>query len=107
MVHRIAFRMKVAPGNESEYIARHNPIWPELESLLKERGAETYSIFLDRQTGDLFAYAEVTDLEAWQTVADTEICRRWWDHMAPLMPTNPDNSPVVGELDEVFHIQQD
>ena len=32
---RIAFRMQVHPGQEAEYIRRHNPIWPELEAALK------------------------------------------------------------------------
>lgn len=104
---RVAFRMKVDPGHEAEYIRRHNPIWPELEQTLKAHGVRTYSIYLDRTTGDLFAYAEIEDLARWQAVADTEICRKWWDHMRALMPTNPDNSPVVGELEEVFHIEAD
>ena len=29
--------------------------------------------------------------------------RKWWDAMAPLMAVNPDNSPVVTPLEEVFH----
>ena len=102
---RLAFRMKVNAGQEAEYVARHNPIWPELEALLKEHGIQTYSIFLDRTTSDLFAYAEVADLQKWQAIAETATCRKWWSSMAPLMPTNPDNSPLVGELEEVFHIE--
>lgn len=101
---RIAFRMQVTPGHEAKYIARHNPIWPELEETLLAHGVESYSIYLDRATGDLFAYAEIQDLDRWQAVAQTGVCRRWWSHMAPLMPTNPDDSPVSAELEEVFHI---
>jgi L-rhamnose mutarotase len=101
---RIALRMKVDPGHEAEYIRRHNPIWPELEQTLLDHGVSTYSIFLDRQTNDLFAYLECDSLERLKQVGQTEICRKWWEWMAPLMPTNPDNSPVAGELEEVFHI---
>lgn len=104
---RIAFRMRVHPGQEAEYIRRHNPIWPELEAKLKEHGVRDYSIFLDRATGDLFAYAEVESLERWQAVAETAVCQKWWASMAGLMPSNPDTSPVVGELEEVFHFEQD
>jgi L-rhamnose mutarotase len=104
---RVAFRMKVDAGHEAEYIARHNPIWPELEQALQEHGVRTYSIYLDRSSGDLFAYAEIEDLARWQAIAATEVCGRWWTHMAPLMPTNPDDSPVVGELEEVFHVEAD
>jgi L-rhamnose mutarotase len=102
---RLAFRMKVHAGQEAEYIRRHNPIWPELEDKLKEHGVRTYSIYLDRNTSDLFAYLEVDDLGRWKDVGATEICRQWWDYMAPLMLVNPDHSPVVGDLEEVFHIE--
>jgi L-rhamnose mutarotase len=104
---RIALRMKVHPGQEAEYIRRHNPIWPQLEATLKEHGVRTYSIYMDRKTSDLFAYLEIDDFERLGRVAATEICRQWWDYMAPLMPVNPDNSPVVGDLEEVFHIEVD
>lgn len=103
---RLAFRMKVHPGQEAEYIRRHNPIWPELEAALQEHGVRTYSIYLDRTTNDLFAYLEMDDRARFDEVAATEICRQWWDYMAALMPVNPDNSPVVGELEEVFHIER-
>jgi L-rhamnose mutarotase len=102
---RIAFRMKVNPGKESEYIARHSPIWSELEDVIKAHGVRGYSIFMDRETNDLFAYAEIEDLERWKSIAATEVCRKWWYSMAPLMPTNDDKSPVASDLEEVFHIE--
>lgn len=103
---RLAFRMKVHSGQEAEYIRRHNPIWPELEETLLAHGVTTYSIYLDRQSGELFAYAEVDDLARWQAIADTPICRQWWDYMSPLMPTHDDNRPVAGDLEEVFHMER-
>lgn len=36
--------------------------------------------------------------------ADTAINRKWWDFMADIMETNPDNSPVSVDLQEVFHL---
>ncbi len=101
---RIAFRMLVHPGQEAEYVCRHNPIWAELETVLLDHGVATYSIFLDRATGDLFAYAEVDDVARWEAIADTAVCRKWWDFMSPLMPTDSDNRPVAANLEEVFHI---
>ena len=102
---RIAFRMKVNAGHEAAYVDRHNPIWPELEETLVAHGVESYSIFLDRASGDLFAYAEFQDSHRWQAIAQIDVCRRWWSHMAPLMPTNADGSPVSEDLEEVFHIE--
>ena len=98
--------MAVTPGHESEYIRRHQPIWPELEATLLEHGVHTYTIFLDRTTSDLFAYVEFVSAERWAAVAQTEVCRRWWAHMRELMPSNADDSPVSTTLDEVFHVER-
>ena len=101
---RKAFVMSVHPGREAEYIRRHQPIWPELGSVLLAHGVDTYSIFFHAETRQLFAYVEFEDQARWDAVASTEICRRWWADMRELMPANPDDSPVSRELPEVFHI---
>ena len=101
---RKAFLMTLKPDCQEEYERRHNPIWPELEAILKDHGVSNYSIFLDRNTDRLFAYAEIASEERWQQIAQTEVCQRWWAHMKDLMLTNPDNSPSASELDEVFHL---
>jgi L-rhamnose mutarotase len=101
---RKAFRMSVNAGDESEYERRHSPIWKELEELLVAHGVHTYSIFIDPQTRDLFAYAEIDSEERWTAIASTPVCRRWWQHMREIMPANPDNSPVSRDLREVFHL---
>jgi L-rhamnose mutarotase len=101
---RKAFLMTVRPGAQFEYERRHNPIWPELELILKLHGVSNYSIFLDRATDRLFAYAEVESEEQWQEIARTEVCQQWWANMKELMLTNQDNSPVTTDLDEVFHL---
>lgn len=38
---RKAFVMQVNPDAHEEYQRRHNPIWPELEAVLKSHGAQT------------------------------------------------------------------
>ena len=103
---RRAFRMSVYPGREAEYARRHDPIWPELERTLVEHGVHSYSIFIDPETNDLFAYAEIESEERWAQVAATEVCRRWWRHMRELMPSNPDDSPVSRACPELFHIER-
>ncbi|EIS50270.1 L-rhamnose mutarotase, partial [Yersinia pestis] len=32
-------------------------------------------------------------------------CQRWWQHMADVMPSHPDNSPVSQALREVFYLE--
>ena len=94
--------MSVNPPGQEEYARRHAPIWRELEHVLRTHGVDKYSIFLDEQTSDLFAYAEIDSEERWLAIASTEVCRRWWRYMQDLMPSNPDGSPVSSDLREVF-----
>lgn len=101
---RKAFLMRLEPGNQAEYEQRHNPIWPELQAVLKAHGVHNYSIYLEREADYLFAFAEIESEERWQQIAQTEVCQRWWAYMKDLMQTNEDNSPVALELKEVFHL---
>ena len=101
---RKAFRMSVNPGQEEEYSRRHDPIWPELEAVLKEHGVHNYSIFLDPADGSLFGYVEIEDEARWNAISATPECRRWWRHMREVMPSNEDDSPVSSEMWEVFHL---
>ena len=101
---RKAFLMKLKPGRREEYERRHNPVWAELEEVLRRHGVRNYSIFHEPGTERLFAYAEVESEELWLRIAETEACRRWWAYMKDLMLTNPDDSPVSENLDEVFHL---
>ena len=96
--------MSVNAGAEEEYEKRHNPIWPELERVLKDHGVSNYSIFLHPETRQLFGYAEIESEEQWAAIASTEICQRWWKHMSDVMPSNADHSPVSTPLREVFHL---
>ena len=60
---RKAFVMSVNADRHEEYERRHNPIWPELEAVIKAHGVHNYSIYLDAETSQLFAYAEVESEE--------------------------------------------
>ena len=103
---RKAFRMSVNTDRHDEYTRRHNPIWRELEDTLLSHGVQTYSIFLDPATSDLFAYAEIDSEDRWAAIANTEVCRRWWRQMRDIMPSNADDSPIARDLREVFHLEQ-
>lgn len=99
-----AFKMKLYPGQEAEYEKRHRQLWPEMKEMIHAYGGRNYSIFLDRETGTLFGYIEIEDEALWAKGADTQINRKWWDFMADIMETNPDNSPVSTDLHPVFHL---
>ncbi len=99
---RKAFLMSVKPDQHDEYKCRHDEIWPELADTLKQHGASNYSIFLCKETSQLFAYVEMESEARWNAVAQTEVCQRWWQYMKDIMPSNPDNSPISQELVPVF-----
>lgn len=99
-----AFVMQISPGAHQEYQRRHDEIWPELELTLKEHGAHHYSIFLDSKRNLLFGYVEIESQERWDSVAQTEVCQKWWKYMSDIMPSNPDNSPISDELRSVFYL---
>jgi len=103
-MERIAFKMKLLPGQAEEYRRRHDAIWPELVGLLQEAGISDYSIFLDAETNILFAVLRRRRDHALDNLASKEIMRRWWKHMADIMETQPDASPVVKGLMPMFHM---
>jgi len=100
---RFAFKMFLKPGFEAEYERRHREIWPEIVKLLKETGVSNYSIFFDKDSNLLFAVQEQGEVSS-QDLGAEPIIQKWWEYMADIMETNPDNSPVSIPLQEVFYM---
>ncbi len=44
-MERKAWKGRIKPGYEQEYIRRHDEIWPELIDVFKEAGICNYTIF--------------------------------------------------------------
>jgi L-rhamnose mutarotase len=103
-MQRHAFKMKLKPGMAAEYKKRHDAIWPELAAELKAAGISDYTIFLDEETLTLFAVQKLGGHNTAAQLPHSPVVRKWWDFMAPLMETQPDNSPAVKPLGEVFHL---
>ena len=101
---RIASKMKLLKGFETEYKKRHHEIWPELKALLKETGISDYSIFLDKETNALFAYFTISDDKKLNDLPSHPIMKKWWTFMKDIMETNEDGSPVSIPLKEVFYL---
>jgi L-rhamnose mutarotase len=104
-MEKYAFKMMLNPGMEAEYRKRHDEIWPELVTLLKEAGVADYSIHLDRETNILFG---VLWRRSDHTMADLPlhpVMKRWWAHMADIMAVKPDNEPIASPLATVFHMK--
>lgn len=103
-MEKYAFRMKLNPGMAAEYRRRHDAIWPELVTLLRDAGVQDYSIHLDAETNALFAVLWRRDDHGMDTLPDHPVMQRWWAHMADIMETGPDNAPVAVPLPCVFRM---
>jgi L-rhamnose mutarotase len=102
---RMAFKMFLKEGMKEEYRERHNEIWADLKTLLKQNGVSEYSIFFDEETNTLFAFQKISGEGGSQDLGQTEIVKKWWASMADIMKTNPDNSPVSIDMEEVFYME--
>jgi len=103
-MQRIAFVMRVRPGQEEEYRHRHRAVWPEMLDALRRAGCANYSIFLRGR--DLFAYLEVADFDRMRRdLAASDASRRWEAYMAPIMEQGIQPETGFHEvLPEVFHL---
>ncbi len=101
-MQEIAFTMKLKVGFEQEYKKRHDEIWEELSLALYDAGVRDYAIYLDQNSGTLFAVQRRIDGHTIDNLPDLPIMKKWWAFMADIMETNPDNSPVVVPLSCVF-----
>ena len=103
-MQRNAFKMKLKPGCAAEYKKRHDEIWPELQKELRDAGISDYSIFLDEETLTLFACQKLTKGNTVAALPDSSVVKKWWKSLVSLMDVNPDNSPVVKPLKEIFRL---
>ena len=103
-MQRIAFKMRLIKGNESEYKRRHEALWPELQSLLQSKGIKEYSIFLEQDTGELFGVLKIADTLRLDELPAEPIMKKWWAYMKDLMDCHIDHSPVSIPLQEVFYM---
>jgi L-rhamnose mutarotase len=102
-MQRIAFKMFLLQGFESEYQRRHSELWPDLALLLKQTGIQEYSIFLDEKSGELFGYLQIQDGQRLSELSEEPVMKKWWSYMKDIMKTNADHSPLSIPLQEVFY----
>ena len=104
---RKAFVIHAKEGKLLDYIRHHNPIWPELEEILKLHGVSNYSIFHRADTQQLFGYLEVSDEALFLGLAAQDVCKRWWKFMTSFLESETQSSEKAKEemLTEIFHLK--
>ena len=104
-MERYAWKAKVKDGMLKEYCRRHDEIWDEMKSVLKEAGICNYSIW--NVGNDLFGYYECEKgIEyAAQVQSKSAVVDRWNEYMKDVMEMEFD--PVTGAqplMKEVFRL---
>lgn len=104
-MEQIGFRMQLNAGQAMEYRRRHDEIWPELVSLLKDAGISDYSIFLHNETNSLFAVLRRTVDHTMDALPLEPVMQKWWAHMSDIMASDVNNEPVVEPMERVFYLE--
>lgn len=97
---RKAWRMTLRAGAETGYDREHARVWPDLIAEMQNAGVVHFIIYRDQR--DVFAWQERTAPFPEPGAPPSEILKKWWQAMEPLMVTNPDGSPRQTRMTEVF-----
>lgn len=106
MATKVAYKAKLKPGAAAEYKRRHEEVWPEVLTVLRENGVSDYSIFLDEETSTLFGVytTSLEPAELYKALLQSEITQKWWSKMAELVEFKEDQTPDNHPLKMVFHM---
>ena len=106
-MQRVCFLLKVKKHRIDEYKLRHETVWPEMLSALRETGWRNYSLFL-RDDGLLVGYVEMTTNfdQGRAEMAKKEVNARWQKEMSEFFEALDGAKPdeAMKTLDEVFHL---
>ena len=111
-MERYAWKGKVLKGQKSDYIKRHNEIWPEMVEVLKSAGICNYSIFFyddpdEEFDGDVFGYYECEKGidYAGKIQSESEVVARWDVSMQGILLLEKDeNTGAQKQMDQVFRL---
>ena len=85
------------PGTQLEYRRRHDELWPEMASLIRDSGIRNYTIWnIDTR---LIEYFETDDIErARRIIAQSDVKRRWDEFMSDILIFNDKGEMTPLEL---------
>lgn len=89
-MERLAWKGRIKPGCKSEYIKRHDEIWPEMVEVLKSAGICNYTIFANGD--ELFGYYECEKGIAYaeKVQAESPVVLRWNEYMKDILELEMD-----------------
>ena len=105
-MERYAWKAAIKSCKRAEYIRRHDELWPEMKSVLKEAGIVNYSIWLDGE--EVFGYYECEKGAAYaaRIQAESPVVERWNEFMKDVMDMTMDEKTGAQPLlEEVFYLE--
>ncbi len=101
-MERFAWKARVLPGKLSEYVRRHDEIWPGMTAVLNEAGIRNYTIWTTGE--ELFGYYECDNVEhAAKVQATSPVVDKWNEYMKEVMVMEIDsNTGTAVQLRQVF-----
>lgn len=104
-MERLAWKGRIKPGCEAEYVKRHDEIWPEMVEVLKSAGICNYTIFANGN--ELFGYYECEKGVAFaeKVQAESPVVDCWNEYMEDILELEMD--PETGaqpKLKPVFRL---
>ena len=100
---RVAFVLKLKPGQVEAYRRTHQAVWPEMIEANRQAGVRNHTMFL---YGNLaFGYLECDDYAKTQELlARSDVVTRWGELHAEIIDPDPATGRLGMELlEEVFH----
>ena len=104
-MQRVCFTLQLKRDRIQDYLGAHQ-VWPEMEQSMSEAGICNYSMFA-REDGLLVGYFEAEDpLESLRRLGETEVNRRWQEHMAEYFESGGDlEKGGVRWLDQYYYLK--
>jgi L-rhamnose mutarotase len=106
-MERRAFRLKINPGRDEDYIRLHQQVTPELLSLFDEQGIRNYTIWYGDH--EVFGYYEVEDPEKADRIGAASNAPARWGEIMEGVVADPGTAepPYTPELRCVFRFRAD
>ena len=104
-MQRGCFILQVKKDRIGDYLAAHQ-VWPEKLQAMREAGIRNYSMYLSKD-GLVVGYLEAENLEeALRKDSQTNVNRRWQEHMAEFFESSGDLTKGGAEwLKQYFYLE--
>jgi L-rhamnose mutarotase len=103
-MERYCFTFQLKPGQENEYQRRHDAIWPDLVTALKDAGIANYTLFRRGRTVIAYCECDPDAATAFDKVGATDVNRRWSAWFEDVIEDLSDTDGNLFTAEEVWHL---